>query len=72
MQREEIISICDREVLDTASRLFGIRKDALKLVAGFEGCANLVYEYKRDRQACILRISFRSDRIAEQIQAELN
>jgi Ser/Thr protein kinase RdoA (MazF antagonist) len=72
VQREEIISICDREVLDTASRLFGIRKGALELVAGFEGCANLVYEYQRDGQPCILRISFRSDRVAEQIQAELN
>ena len=72
MQREEIIGICDREVLDTASRLFGIRKDALELVAGYEGCANLVYEYKRNRQPCILRISFRPDRTVEQIEAELH
>ncbi len=40
MQREEIISICDREILDIASRLFGVKKDALKLFAGSEGCAN--------------------------------
>ncbi len=72
MQREEILKICDREVLGTASRLFGIRKDALKLVAGYEGCANLVYEYKRDGQPFILRISFRPDRTAEQIKAELH
>jgi len=72
MQRKEIIRICDHQVLDTASRLFDIRKDALKLVAGYEGCANLVYEYLRDGQPRILRISFRSDRTAEQIQAELH
>lgn len=72
MQREEIISICDREILDTASRLFGVKKDALKLFAGFEGCANLVYEYQHDGRLCILRISFRPDRTAEQIQAELH
>ena len=72
MQREEILKICDREVLDTASRLFGVRKDALKLVAGYEGCANPVYEYKRDGQPFILRISFRPDRTAEQIKAELH
>jgi Ser/Thr protein kinase RdoA (MazF antagonist) len=72
MQRAEIIRVCDQEVLDTASGLFGIRKDALKLVAGYEGCANLVYEYQRDGQPFILRISFRSDRTAEQIQAELH
>jgi Ser/Thr protein kinase RdoA (MazF antagonist) len=72
MQREEIISICDREILDTASRLFGVKKDALKLFAGSEGCANLVYEYQQDGQFRILRISFRPDRTAEQIQAELH
>ena len=71
MQREEIIRICDREVLDTASRLFGIRKGALTLVAGYEGCANLVCEYKRDGQPFILRISFRPDRTAEQIRIAL-
>jgi len=72
MQREEIIKICDREVLDTASRLFGIRKDTLKLVGDYEGCANLVYEYKRDGQPFILRVSFRPDRAVEQILAELH
>lgn len=72
MQREEITSICDSEVLDTVSRIFGIRKDALKLVAGYEGCANLVYEYEHNGQPRILRISFRPDRTAEQIQAELH
>jgi Ser/Thr protein kinase RdoA (MazF antagonist) len=72
MQRHEIVDICDREVLDTASRLYGARKDALTLVAGYEGWANLVYEYTRDGQPYILRISFRPDRMAEQIQAELH
>jgi len=72
MLREEIIGICDREVLDTAALLFGTRKEALTLVAGYEGCANLVYEYKRDGQSCILRISFRPDRTLGQIQAELH
>ncbi|MBN2003540.1 MAG: phosphotransferase [Anaerolineae bacterium] len=72
MQREEIVNICDREVLDAASRLFGVKKNALKLFAGYEGCANLVYEYTRDEQPHIMRISFRPDRSAEQIQAELH
>jgi len=72
MLREEIIGICDREVLDTAALLFGTRKEALTLVAGYEGCANLVYEYKRTGQSCILRISFRPDRTLGQIQAELH
>ncbi len=72
MQRDEIIWLCDREVLDQAPRLFGVSKDALNLVAGYEGCANLVYEYERDGQPLILRISFRHDRTVEQIQAELH
>lgn len=72
MRREEITSICNSEVLDTVSRIFGMRKNALKLVAGYEGCANLVYEYEHDGQARILRISFRPDRTAEQIRAELH
>ncbi len=71
MQREEIISICNREVLETASRLFCIKKEELNLVAGYEGCANLVYEYRRQGQPRILRISYRPNRTAEQIQAEL-
>lgn len=72
MQREEIINICDREILDTASRLFDIKKDTLNLIAGYEGCANLVYDCSRDGQPCILRISFRPDRTAEPIRAELH
>jgi Ser/Thr protein kinase RdoA (MazF antagonist) len=52
--------------------LFGISRDALKLVVGYEGCENLVYEYERDQQSCILRISYRPDRTAERILAELH
>ena len=59
-------------MLDKAALLFGTRKEALTLVAGYEGCANLVYEYKRTRQSRILRISFRPDRTLGQIQAELH
>ena len=72
MRREEIIEICDREVLDTASRLFGTKKDALKVFASYEGCQNLVYEYEHDGSPLIMRISFRPDRTAAQIQAELH
>ena len=72
MQREEIVKVCDREVLDTASRLFGTRRAVLQSVAGYEGCANLVYEYERDGEPLIMRISYRPDRTAEQIRSELH
>jgi len=72
MQREEILSISNREVLGAAASLFGLKKEALQLVPGYEGCANLVYEYEHEGQPGILRISFRPDRTAVQLQAELH
>jgi len=72
MHRQEIIKICDREVLDTTCRLFGTHKGDLKVFPDFEGCQNLVYEYQRDGRPLILRISFRPDRSVAQIQAELH
>ena len=72
MQREEIITICDREVLYTATKLFGTRKEALKVFPDYEGAANLVYEYELDGKPMILRISFTPERSIQQIQAELN
>ena len=72
MRREEIIAIHEQAVLNTASGLFGIRKDDLSVFASYEGCANLVYGYEHEGQSRILRISFRPDRTAELIQAELH
>ena len=55
MQRDEIMTLCDREVLPAASCLFGAREGGFELVPGFEGCANLVYQYERDGQPLILQ-----------------
>ena len=55
-----------------AARLFGAAQDGLRKFADYEGCANLVYEYERAGRPLILRISFRSERPVEQIQAELH
>ena len=72
MEREEVIRLHEQAVLDTACELFDIGKDGLRAFASYEGCANLVYEYEHQGQPRILRISFRPDRTAEQIQAELH
>ena len=72
MQREEIVRLCEKEVLDTAARLFGTQKSLLKVYDSYEGCANLVYEYGSSGQPYILRISFRSDRSKDDILAELD
>lgn len=72
MQREEIIQICDREVLDAATARFGIRKEAVKIFPEYEGAANLVYEYEIEKKPLILRISFTPERTRGQIQAELH
>lgn len=54
MQRKEIVEVCDREVLPTAPRLFGTKKEALKRFPDYEGSANLVYEYGQDDRPLIL------------------
>jgi Ser/Thr protein kinase RdoA (MazF antagonist) len=72
MRREEIVELCEKEVLDRAAKLFGTQKDALKVFEDYEGCANLVYEYQHSGLPTILRISFRSDRTRADIEAELD
>jgi Ser/Thr protein kinase RdoA (MazF antagonist) len=72
MKREEIIQICEREVLEPAARLFGTSSNQLGKFDDYEGCANLVYHYERDGQSRILRISCRPDRPLEYVQAELH
>ena len=56
MQRDEIIQICDSQVLEIATTPFGTRQDALKIFTQYEGAANLVYEYEIDKKPLILRI----------------
>ncbi len=72
MQREEIVAICNSEVLENAAKLFDTRKDALKVFANYEGAANFVYEYEHDGRPRILRISFTPDRTEERIRSELH
>ena len=72
MNREEITNISERDVLDTAARLFGTSKDRLGKFEDSEGCVNLVYQYECDGQPRILRISYNPDRPVECIQAELH
>ena len=72
MDRNEIAQICERNVLDTAAHLFGTSIDCLGKFDDYEGCANLVYQYERNDQPRILRISYRPDRTVERVQAELH
>jgi len=72
MDRNDITKMCERDVLETAARLFGTSKDHLGKFDDSEGCANLVYYYERDGQQRILRISYRPDRPVKNIQAELH
>lgn len=60
------------DALVAAARLFGTAKASLRKRGDYEGCANLVYEYDRGGQPCMLRISYRPDRSIEQVQAELH
>jgi Ser/Thr protein kinase RdoA (MazF antagonist) len=72
MRRDDVAQLCEREVLETAARLFGTSKEALGKFDDYEGCANLVYHYEREGQPRVLRLSYRPDRPLEMIQAELH
>jgi Ser/Thr protein kinase RdoA (MazF antagonist) len=72
MKRNEIVNICNRGVLDIAAKSYGFHKDALKMIADYEGAANLVYEYELFGKPMILRITYTSNRTIENIQAELH
>ena len=72
MKRNEIIQICEAEVLENAGARFGTDRDAFYKFPEYEGAANLVYEYKKDNTPLILRISFTPERTLEDIQAELD
>lgn len=72
MNRNEIAEICERDVLEPAARLFGTSKEQLSKFDDYEGCANLVYQFTHSDQPHVLRISYRSDRPMELIQAELH
>jgi Ser/Thr protein kinase RdoA (MazF antagonist) len=70
MKRETIVKICNQHMLDHAAALFGTTKDNLLQFGSYEGCVNLVYEYKRDGVPMILRISYQKP--VDQIRAELH
>ena len=72
MERHQIAELCEREVLDTAARLFGTTKASLSKCDDYDGAANLVYEYASGGRPYVLRVSYRPDRSAEQVQAELH
>src|SRR5512147_1173818 len=71
MERQQIAQLCEREVLEPAARLFRTTKASLRKVEDSEGCANLVYEFENGGRPYVLRVSYRPDRSAEQVQAEL-
>jgi Ser/Thr protein kinase RdoA (MazF antagonist) len=70
--REEILKGYERLILNTAGQLFEIDADQCSRFADFEGCANLVYECRRQDDPLILRVSYRPDRSHSLIRAELD
>ncbi len=71
MERQQIAQLCERDVLEFAARLFGTTKTSLRKYEDYQGCANLVYEYECGGRPYMLRVLYRPDRSAEQVQAEL-
>jgi Ser/Thr protein kinase RdoA (MazF antagonist) len=66
------VDLCERQVLATATCLYGTSTDSLGKFPDYEGCANLVYQFERGGQWRLLRISYRENRPVELIQAELH
>jgi len=64
--------LAEHAAIDEACERYGVSREALALVPGYEGCVNLVYTYERAGKPLILRISFRPDRSAEMIASELH
>lgn len=72
LSRSSIASICEKEVLPIAARLFGASISSFNKFKDYEGCANLVYQVECSGQPRVLRISYRPDRSIDTIQAELH
>jgi len=72
MKREEVVKIFRDEGIDKAAELYKTQKEDLKIIADYEGAANLVYEYEHNGRPLILRLSFNGERTPDQIHAELH
>lgn len=72
MNWKQILELCQDQVLPQVAAFFGTSCEALSLYDDYEGCQNLVYEYKTVGTPMILRITFRLDRPPEQIMAEVH
>ena len=72
MERSKIVALWNKHGLDQAAGKYGISCSDLHLVPGYLGCQNIVYDYARDGQKLILRVSYRPDRSLEMIRAEVH
>ncbi|KAB8141191.1 phosphotransferase [Chloroflexia bacterium SDU3-3] len=72
VDRDQALSFLQQSLQTQAEKLYGIALEDLHLRPAHQGGQNIVYSYTKDSREYILRISFRSDRPPEQIQAELD
>lgn len=66
---KQIRDIFNDEIIKVASDRFGVLFEDVKKVGGFE---NFIYEFTRDQQDFILRISHSNHRTLEMVEAELD
>lgn len=72
MERNEIQRFVEESILNEAATLFYTNVQQLQVYPGYEGAANIVYDYQLRGVPMILRISYRQDRTHELIMAELD
>lgn len=72
MIRKALLAQSEQDILSRAGDLFAFDAVKTSRFASFEGCANLVYESRRQGKPVILRVSYRPDRNDDLICAELD
>ncbi len=72
MNRNQVLKIADNHLLSTITELYGLNDYTMKAIEAHDGGRNLVYFCKNeDKGDKIIRISFLSDRNAEDFLSEL-
>lgn len=72
MNRQRMADLFTQHGIAPAASLYGVPVPALTLYPDYLGCQNLVYDYTLHDQAQILRVTFKTDRPLNQVEAEVD
>lgn len=72
INRTKALEIVQNQLWDKLCSLYNIEKRELKLYPEYEGCQNIIFFYSKENIEYVLRITFRDDRLFEDILAEVH